>query len=162
MIKCVELKHQHFLMVLLFGWRWLPMTRHRVRWPSLIHQGLKTLSSYLGLRYCLIGVIWVSVKCWFYDCNLVVRWQMRSLAKNRESPPDGFMCPGGWKVLVEYYESLAPASNGRVPQPLAAWCWLWCWSSLCIICYVSEFSSSIILYVWGDIVCYICNIMCYY
>ncbi|XP_042026341.1 ATP sulfurylase 1, chloroplastic-like [Salvia splendens] len=46
--------------------------------------------------------------------------KMRSLAKNRESPPDGFMCPGGWKVLVEYYESLAPASNGRVPQPLAA------------------------------------------
>lgn len=33
--------------------------------------------------------------------------KMRTLAKNRESPPDGFMCPGGWQVLVEYYDSLA-------------------------------------------------------
>lgn len=44
--------------------------------------------------------------------------QMRGLAKNKESPPEGFMCPGGWKVLVEYYESLVPASsNGRLPEP---------------------------------------------
>ncbi|KAJ4753495.1 Bifunctional 3'-phosphoadenosine 5'-phosphosulfate synthase [Rhynchospora pubera] len=34
--------------------------------------------------------------------------KMRTLAKNRESPPDGFMCPGGWKVLVDYYDSLTP------------------------------------------------------
>ncbi|KAJ1699472.1 hypothetical protein LUZ63_007984 [Rhynchospora breviuscula] len=34
--------------------------------------------------------------------------KMRTLAKNRESPPDGFMCPGGWEVLVEYYDSLTP------------------------------------------------------
>ncbi|CAM8921270.1 hypothetical protein QQ045_031805 [Rhodiola kirilowii] len=45
--------------------------------------------------------------------------KMRTLAKNKESPPDGFMCPGGWKVLVDYYESLAPAENGKVPQPVA-------------------------------------------
>ncbi|OIS98695.1 PREDICTED: ATP sulfurylase 1, chloroplastic-like [Nicotiana attenuata] len=44
--------------------------------------------------------------------------KMRSLAKNKESPPDGFMCPGGWKVLVEYYDSLTPAGNGRVPEPV--------------------------------------------
>nr|XP_029119510.1 ATP sulfurylase 1, chloroplastic [Elaeis guineensis] len=31
--------------------------------------------------------------------------KMRFLAQNREDPPDGFMCPGGWKVLVEYYET---------------------------------------------------------
>lgn len=32
--------------------------------------------------------------------------KMRAFAKSGESPPDGFMCPGGWKVLVNYYESL--------------------------------------------------------
>lgn len=44
---------------------------------------------------------------------------MRTLAKNKENPPEGFMCPGGWKVLVEYYDSLVPASNGRLPEPEA-------------------------------------------
>ncbi|KAL0376663.1 UNVERIFIED_CONTAM: ATP sulfurylase 1, chloroplastic [Sesamum calycinum] len=46
--------------------------------------------------------------------------KMRTLAKNRENPPDGFMCPGGWKVLVEYYDSLAPAESERVPEPVPA------------------------------------------
>ncbi|KAL0392899.1 UNVERIFIED_CONTAM: ATP sulfurylase 1, chloroplastic [Sesamum radiatum] len=46
--------------------------------------------------------------------------KMRTLAKNRESPPDGFMCPGGWKVLVEYYDSLSPSENGRLPEPIPA------------------------------------------
>ncbi|KAL5711131.1 hypothetical protein ACHQM5_021622 [Ranunculus cassubicifolius] len=32
--------------------------------------------------------------------------KMRTYARNGENPPDGFMCPGGWKVLVEYYKSL--------------------------------------------------------
>ncbi|KAJ8549019.1 hypothetical protein K7X08_032726 [Anisodus acutangulus] len=45
--------------------------------------------------------------------------KMRTLAKNKESPPDGFMCPGGWKVLVEYYDSLAQAENGRVSEPVS-------------------------------------------
>lgn len=31
---------------------------------------------------------------------------MRNFAKTGENPPDGFMCPGGWKVLVDYYTSL--------------------------------------------------------
>ncbi|KAL4588364.1 hypothetical protein LXL04_001248 [Taraxacum kok-saghyz] len=44
--------------------------------------------------------------------------KMRSLAKNKENPPDGFMCPGGWKVLVEYYDSLAASDSGRVPEPI--------------------------------------------
>ncbi|KAK6161444.1 hypothetical protein DH2020_004825 [Rehmannia glutinosa] len=47
----------------------------------------------------------------------ILPFKMRTLAKNRENPPDGFMCPGGWKVLVEYYDSLAPAQNGRLPEP---------------------------------------------
>ncbi|XP_078429585.1 ATP-sulfurylase 3, chloroplastic-like [Wolffia australiana] len=37
--------------------------------------------------------------------------KMRTLAKNMESPPDGFMCPGGWKVLVEYYRSLVSSES---------------------------------------------------
>lgn len=45
---------------------------------------------------------------------------MRTLAKNKENPPDGFMCPGGWQVLVEYYDSLAPAGNGALPVPVLA------------------------------------------
>jgi hypothetical protein len=32
---------------------------------------------------------------------------MRNFAKSGESLPDGFMCPGGWQVLVDYYQSLA-------------------------------------------------------
>nr|AUS89429.1 ATP sulfurylase [Sesuvium portulacastrum] len=42
--------------------------------------------------------------------------KMRTLARNKENPPDGFMCPGGWKVLVEYYDSLASAENGNIPS----------------------------------------------
>lgn len=32
--------------------------------------------------------------------------KMRTFARNAENPPDGFMCPGGWDVLVKYYKSL--------------------------------------------------------
>ncbi|KAJ0971015.1 hypothetical protein J5N97_018974 [Dioscorea zingiberensis] len=32
--------------------------------------------------------------------------KMRTYARNGENPPDGFMCPGGWNVLVNYYKSL--------------------------------------------------------
>ena len=52
--------------------------------------------------------------------KLACTLQMRTLAKNNENPPDGFMCPGGWKVLVEYYESLSLAKNGKVPEPVPA------------------------------------------
>jgi 3'-phosphoadenosine 5'-phosphosulfate synthase len=31
---------------------------------------------------------------------------MHSFTKNGKKPPDGFMCLGGWKVLVDYYNSL--------------------------------------------------------
>ncbi|XWS13731.1 hypothetical protein CRYUN_Cryun36dG0063300 [Craigia yunnanensis] len=46
--------------------------------------------------------------------------KMRTLAKNKENPPDGFMCPGGWKMLVEYYDSLTPSDNGRIPEAVPA------------------------------------------
>ncbi|KAM3393788.1 hypothetical protein P3S68_002789 [Capsicum galapagoense] len=44
--------------------------------------------------------------------------KMRTLAKNKESPPDGFMCPGGWKVLVEYYDNLDQDENDSVSEPV--------------------------------------------
>ncbi|KAJ4747285.1 Bifunctional 3'-phosphoadenosine 5'-phosphosulfate synthase 2 [Rhynchospora pubera] len=37
--------------------------------------------------------------------------KMRNFAKSGENPPDGFMCPGGWKVLVDYYNSLQSEEN---------------------------------------------------
>ncbi|MED6144059.1 Sigma1B-adaptin [Stylosanthes scabra] len=46
--------------------------------------------------------------------------KMRTLARNKESPPDGFMCPGGWKVLVDYYDSLVLTGNGKLPEAVPA------------------------------------------
>ncbi|CAN6547910.1 unnamed protein product [Malus baccata var. baccata] len=46
--------------------------------------------------------------------------KMRTLARNKENPPEGFMCPSGWEVLVDYYDSLAPADNGKVPEAVPA------------------------------------------
>jgi 3'-phosphoadenosine 5'-phosphosulfate synthase len=57
---------------------------------------------------------------WLHITTLACILQMRTLAKNKENPPDGFMCPGGWKVLVEYYDSLSLANNGKVPEPVPA------------------------------------------
>ncbi|KAL5706538.1 hypothetical protein ACHQM5_024692 [Ranunculus cassubicifolius] len=39
--------------------------------------------------------------------------KMRTYARNGENPPDGFMCPGGWKVLVEYYRSLQAEESDK-------------------------------------------------
>ncbi|KAG0451038.1 hypothetical protein HPP92_026605 [Vanilla planifolia] len=44
--------------------------------------------------------------------------KMRNLAKNGENPPEGFMCPGGWKILVEYYNSVAPPEDAKLLQPI--------------------------------------------
>uniref|UniRef100_A0A1J3EHG0 sulfate adenylyltransferase n=1 Tax=Noccaea caerulescens TaxID=107243 RepID=A0A1J3EHG0_NOCCA len=47
--------------------------------------------------------------------------KMRGLAKKKENPPDGFMCPSGWKVLVDYYDSVnADSGNGRVSEAVAS------------------------------------------
>ena len=42
--------------------------------------------------------------------NCIAGTKMRGLARAGESLPDGFMCPGGWKVLADYYLSLSTAS----------------------------------------------------
>ncbi|KAE8659859.1 ATP sulfurylase 2 [Hibiscus syriacus] len=43
--------------------------------------------------------------------------KMRTYARTGENPPDGFMCPGGWEVLVKYYKSLQ--AEEATPQPAA-------------------------------------------
>lgn len=39
--------------------------------------------------------------------------KMRAYARSGENPPDGFMCPGGWDVLVRYYESLQAEDSAQ-------------------------------------------------
>ncbi|GMN35750.1 hypothetical protein TIFTF001_005493 [Ficus carica] len=46
--------------------------------------------------------------------------KMRNYAKTGENLPDGFMCPGGWKVLVNYYESLQAEEASQQPAVLSA------------------------------------------
>ena len=33
--------------------------------------------------------------------------KMRKLARDGDTPPDGFMSPRAWKILVEYYQMLS-------------------------------------------------------
>lgn len=33
--------------------------------------------------------------------------KMRKMARENTNPPDGFMAPSAWKVMVDYYQSLA-------------------------------------------------------
>ncbi|KAI9109250.1 hypothetical protein K1719_019873 [Acacia pycnantha] len=46
--------------------------------------------------------------------------KMRAFARSGENPPDGFMCPGGWKVLVKYYESLQAEETSQQPAVLSS------------------------------------------
>lgn len=45
---------------------------------------------------------------------------MRTYARTGENPPDGFMCPGGWEVLVKYYESLQAQDASQISPVLTA------------------------------------------
>jgi len=40
------------------------------------------------------------------DFDFISGTRMRNLARNGETPPDGFMAPTAWKVLADYYKSL--------------------------------------------------------
>ncbi|KAK2990329.1 hypothetical protein RJ640_003601 [Escallonia rubra] len=44
--------------------------------------------------------------------------KMRAYARSGEYPPDGFMCPGGWEVLVKHYESVQ-AEEEATQKPTA-------------------------------------------
>jgi hypothetical protein len=99
------------------------MIRPRARWLSLIHLGHKTFCSFLELRYVALSLCFKIffpfftvtlhvffpeqlVNIFFLNLFFVFAMQMRNFAKNNESPPEGFMCPGGWQVLVDYYQGL--------------------------------------------------------
>ncbi|KAL0913924.1 hypothetical protein M5K25_017417 [Dendrobium thyrsiflorum] len=45
--------------------------------------------------------------------------KMRAYARNGERPPDGFMCPGGWQVLVKYYKGLQAEETGQASAALS-------------------------------------------
>jgi len=40
------------------------------------------------------------------DFDFVSGTRMRTMAKNNENPPTGFMSQAGWEVLAGYYRSL--------------------------------------------------------
>ncbi|KAJ8772530.1 hypothetical protein K2173_027707 [Erythroxylum novogranatense] len=46
--------------------------------------------------------------------------KMRTYARTGENPPDGFMCPGGWEVLVKYYRSLQAEETTQNSAVLSA------------------------------------------
>lgn len=46
-------------------------------------------------------------------CTFYMLLQMRTYARIGENPPDGFMCPGGWNVLVNYYQRLQNEETGK-------------------------------------------------
>lgn len=41
------------------------------------------------------------------DFMFISGTKMRGYAKSGEQPPDGFMCPSGWKIIAEHYQKLA-------------------------------------------------------
>jgi len=41
------------------------------------------------------------------DFMFISGTKMRKFARTGEMPPDGFMCPTGWKVVSDYYQSIA-------------------------------------------------------
>ncbi|KAL9674641.1 hypothetical protein QQ045_030913 [Rhodiola kirilowii] len=41
--------------------------------------------------------------------------KMRTYARTGENPPNGFMCPSGWEVLVKYYKSLQAEEATQQP-----------------------------------------------
>lgn len=80
--------------------------------------GKKVLSMALGLEklnilpFKVAAYDTVEKKMAFFDPSrakdflFISGTKMRTYARNGENPPDGFMCPGGWEVLVKYYKSL--------------------------------------------------------
>ncbi|XP_051174557.1 bifunctional 3'-phosphoadenosine 5'-phosphosulfate synthase 2-like [Leptopilina boulardi] len=40
------------------------------------------------------------------DFQFISGTRMRNIARNNQTPPDGFMAPKAWKILAEYYQNL--------------------------------------------------------
>jgi 3'-phosphoadenosine 5'-phosphosulfate synthase len=41
------------------------------------------------------------------DFDFISGTRMRKLAREGQTPPEGFMAPSAWQVLADYYKSLA-------------------------------------------------------
>ncbi|KAJ4965670.1 hypothetical protein NE237_017519 [Protea cynaroides] len=92
----------------------------------------KVLSMAPGLEKLNILPFWVAAydivekKMAFFDPSrakdfvFISGTKMRTYARNGENPPDGFMCPGGWNVLVKYYESLQVEEAVQPPAVFSA------------------------------------------
>lgn len=44
------------------------------------------------------------------DFEFISGTKMRGMARNGETPPDGFMAPSAWQVMCDYYQSLPKQS----------------------------------------------------
>ncbi|KAH9759010.1 ATP sulfurylase 2 [Citrus sinensis] len=94
--------------------------------------GKKVLSMALGLEklnilpFRVAAYDTVEKKMAFFDPSrakdflFISGTKMRTFARSGENPPDGFMCPGGWKVLVQYYESLQAEEATQQPAILTS------------------------------------------
>lgn len=94
--------------------------------------GKKVLSMALGLEklnilpFRVAAYDTVEKKMAFFDPSrakdflFISGTKMRTFARSGENPPDGFMCPGGWKVLVQYYKSLQAEEATQQPAILTS------------------------------------------
>ncbi|CAN0872145.1 ATP sulfurylase 2 [Linum grandiflorum] len=99
--------------------------------PSPDH-GKKVLSMAPGLQklnilpFRVAAYDTVAKKMAFFDPSRAQEFlfisgtKMRNFAKTGENPPDGFMCPGGWEVLVKYYQSLQAEDSTQQPAAVSA------------------------------------------
>lgn len=94
--------------------------------------GKKVLSMAIGLEklnilpFRVAAYDTVEKKMAFFDPScakdflFISGTKMRTFARNGENPPDGFMCPRGWKVLVQYYKSLQAEEATQQPAVLTS------------------------------------------
>jgi 3'-phosphoadenosine 5'-phosphosulfate synthase len=43
------------------------------------------------------------------DFDFISGTRMRKLAREGQTPPEGFMAPAAWQILADFYQSLAQA-----------------------------------------------------
>ena len=74
------------------------------------------LSDYLALSVCLLYIHSNNLHCKYQKsiivCSNFIKLmflykgtKMRTLARNGQEPPSGFMAPKAWQVLVEFYQN---------------------------------------------------------
>ena len=51
------------------------------------------------------------------DFMFISGTKMRAMARDNVSPPDGFMAPKAWAVMVAYYQSIKKSDESTKPAP---------------------------------------------